>query len=128
MKEIKRAKEWLGRAKSNLAVAKLGKADECIFYEDLCFEAQQSVEKTLKALCIYNQISFPKTHDISFLISLLEKNEIEVSDRIKNAKRLTDYAVETRYPADLEPVTENEYKTVIKIAEEIFESIDQIIK
>ncbi len=44
------------------------------------------------------------------------------------AKRLTDYAVETRYPADLEPVTENEYKTVIKIAEEVFELIDQIIK
>ncbi|MBI5729581.1 MAG: HEPN domain-containing protein [Ignavibacteriales bacterium] len=128
MKEIKKAKEWLGRAKSNLSVAKLGKADECIFYEDLCFEAQQSVEKALKAPCIYNQISFPKTHDISFLISLLEKNKIEVSDRIKNAKRLTDYAVETRYPADLEPVTENEYKTVIKIAEEVFELIDQIIK
>lgn len=54
MKEIKKAKEWLDRARSNLSVAKLGKADISIFYEDLCFEAQQSVEKALKALCIYN--------------------------------------------------------------------------
>lgn len=78
---------------------------------------------------MYIQLNFiSKTHDISFLIYLLEKNDIKVSERIKNAKRLTDYAVETRYPADLEPVTENEYKTVIKIAEEVFESIAQIIK
>lgn len=52
MKSPERAKEWLTRAKSNLARVKAGKVSEDILYEDLCFDAQQAVEKALKALCI----------------------------------------------------------------------------
>jgi hypothetical protein len=40
---------WLRRARSNLARAKQDKPDEVLF-EDLCFDAQQAVEKALKAL------------------------------------------------------------------------------
>jgi len=52
MKNPVRAKEWLTRAKSNLARARAGKVSEEILYEDLCFDEQQAVEKALKALCI----------------------------------------------------------------------------
>ena len=37
--------EWLGRAKSNLERAKLGRASEDILYEDICFDCQQAAEK-----------------------------------------------------------------------------------
>ena len=50
MRNLERAKEWLKRAKSNLARAKAGKVSEDILYEDLCFDAQQAAEKALKAL------------------------------------------------------------------------------
>ena len=40
----KEYKEWLKRAKSNLKMSKI-KKDEDIYYEDLCFEAQQCAEK-----------------------------------------------------------------------------------
>lgn len=42
-------RDWLGRAKSNLARARQPKPDE-VFWEDLCFDAQQAVEKALKAV------------------------------------------------------------------------------
>ncbi len=65
MKNSDRAKEWLKRAKSSLAQAKIGMATPEILYEDLCFDAQQAVEKSLKAVCIFNNIEFPKTHNIA---------------------------------------------------------------
>ncbi len=34
----------------------------------------------------------------------LEKEGVEVSENLQNAKILTGYAVETRYPGDYEPV------------------------
>ena len=45
-------KDWLKRARSNLAVAAAGKTSEEVLYEDLCFYCQQSVEKSIKALLI----------------------------------------------------------------------------
>lgn len=67
-----RAKEWLLRAKSNIARARLGKASDDILYEDICFDAQQSVEKALKSICVMHNIIFNKAHDISYLIDLLD--------------------------------------------------------
>lgn len=39
-------REWLNRAKSNLAMAK-SRVPE-VYLEDLCFEAQQPAEKAIK--------------------------------------------------------------------------------
>jgi HEPN domain-containing protein len=43
------------RAKSSLSLAKIEKPDD-VFYEDLCFHAQQAVEKALHVPFIYNGI------------------------------------------------------------------------
>jgi len=43
-------REWLNRAHSNLTLAKSEGID--IYLEDLCFNAQQAVEKAIKALLI----------------------------------------------------------------------------
>jgi len=95
MKNLDRAKEWLQRAKSNMARAKAGRVSPDILYEDLCYDAQQTVEKALKSVCIIHEIVFPKTHDIAYLIELLEKGNVEVPEELQNAKILTGYAVET---------------------------------
>jgi len=42
--------QWLERAKSNLDRARYGKTSRYVLYEDLCFDCQQVVEKSLKAL------------------------------------------------------------------------------
>lgn len=61
---------WLRRARGNLARAKQPKPAEG-FWEDLCFDAQQAAEKAVKAVLVFHQIDFPRTHDISGLLSLL---------------------------------------------------------
>ncbi|MFN3739977.1 MAG: HEPN domain-containing protein [Thermodesulfovibrionales bacterium] len=119
MKNLQRAREWLRRAKSNLARAKTGRISEDILYEDLCFDAQQAVEKALKAICVMYEIKFSKVHDISYLMELLEKKNIKIPKRLQKAKILTDYAVETRYPGDYTPVDEDMYEEALKLAEKI---------
>ena len=121
MKNLDKANEWLQRAKSNMARAKAGRVSPDILYEDLCYDAQQAVEKAFKSVCIIHEIVFPKTHDIAYLIELLEKGGVEVPENLQNAKILTGYAVETRYPGDYEPVDEEDLRKAIEIAKEVLE-------
>ena len=102
MSNLENANKWFQRAKSNMARAKAGKVSSEILYEDLCYDAHQVAEKALKSVCIIHEIVFPKTHDIAYLIELLEKGNVIVPDDVQKAKLLTGYAVETRYPGDYE--------------------------
>lgn len=127
MKNLEMANEWLQRAKSSMARAKSGRVSSEVLYEDLCFDAQQAVEKALKSLCVSYEIVFPKTHDIAYLIELLEKGNVTVPDNVQNAKILTGYAVETRYPGDYEPVDEEDYFKAIEIAEKVLKWVKEKI-
>lgn len=119
MKNEKKMQEWLRRAKSNLLKARHGKTSDEILYEDLCYDAHQAAEKALKAVFVAYGLQFPKTHDISFLIELLEKSEVKIPQELHRARALTEYAVETKYPGDYAPVSEEEFKESIQIAEEV---------
>jgi len=117
---------WLRRAKSNLIRAKQPKHEE-VFLEDLCFDAQQAAEKSLKALLLFHKIPFRFVHDIAELLTVLEQNGISLPEHIRAAVELTDYAVEARYPGPMEPVTEDEYKEAVKIAEMVVSWVEGFI-
>lgn len=130
MDNVSNPKEWLRRAKANL---KLGRADsyinlEDIAVEDLCFNLQQSTEKALKALLVYHNIDFPKTHDIADLIKLLKKNiRTEIPEIIKRAAELTPYAVITRYP-HWTVVVQEDYDEALDLAENVYDWVEVQIK
>ena len=119
-------KGWLRRAKSNLIRAKQPKHEE-VFWEDLCFDAQQAVEKSLKALLVFHKIPFRFVHDIAELLTVLEQNGLSLPEQIRAAAELSDYAVEARYPGPMEPVTEDEYKEAVKIAEMVVSWVEGFI-
>ena len=58
-----RYEEWIDRAKSSLELAQT-KIISHIYYEDLCFQLQQSAEKALKGLLIYHGVEPEFTHNI----------------------------------------------------------------
>lgn len=128
MKRTEKVLEWMMRARSNLARAKMGKVSPDIIYEDLCFDAQQAVEKSLKALCIFNEILFPKTHDISYLMELLENNGVKIPKGLQKAKILTSYAVETRYPGDYGFIEESKYLESLDLAEKVLTWVESMIQ
>jgi HEPN domain-containing protein len=119
-------KSWLDRAKSSLAISKV-KVDEIVFYEDLCFQAQQAAEKALKALLIFYNVDPEKTHNLVTLIKELSKY-ITIPDEINETAILNDYAVQTRYPGEYTPIEEEEYENVIKITEHCVKWIEEKIR
>ena len=58
-------REWLRRARSNLARSSQGQVTPDVLFEDTCFDAQQAVEKALKALLVLKGVQVPRTHAIS---------------------------------------------------------------
>ena len=108
------SEDWLRRAEGNLRLAQQGKM-ESIFLEDLCFQAQQAAEKALKGLLIYLTGEFPKVHSLGLLLERLEA-VVAVPDSIKETVDLSDYAVQTRYPGDYDPVSDEEYQRALELA------------
>jgi HEPN domain-containing protein len=110
-------REWLNRARSNLALAQT--PGEGIYFEDLCFNLQQAVEKAIKALLIKHGVDFPYVHDIGELLVLLEDVGQSVPENIRQSARLTRFAVFTRYPGLAPPIGHEEYREALGIAETV---------
>jgi HEPN domain-containing protein len=117
--------EWLRRARSSLELAKVS-GNELVYYEDLCFQAQQAVEKGLKGLLIFYGIEPEKTHNLYILLQELEK-QMEINDEIKQALRLNNFAIQTRYPGDYVEIEKEEYEQSVLIAEKCLKWIDEKI-
>ena len=107
-------REWLNRARSNLVQARAVMPG--VYFEDLCFEAQQAAEKAIKAVFVYRAESFPYTHNISRLLKQLERDGIRVPKYVYRAVGLSRFAVETRYPGLSGPVSNRQYQSAVRIA------------
>ena len=123
------AAEWLTIARSNL---KLGTSynkllDDEIRFEELCFELQQCAEKSLKALLIHRGIKFPRTHALAELLDLLIEDGVSIPPEIINSARLTQYAVEARYPDVGSTVTEKEYRQAVELAQAVYDWVERQI-
>ena len=112
-------REWLNRARSNFAMARNRVPDA--YLEDLCFGAQQAAEKAIKAVMISRNIDFPYVHNLALLLSILEEDRENVPNEVRRATRLTLYAVDTRYPGVEQPVSEQDYRDAIEIAEAVIQ-------
>lgn len=119
---------WLERAKSNLIIGKSINIDG-VALEDLCFELQQCAEKSLKALLIYHNVTFPKTHNLLDLIQLLKDNtNVKIPNFIAKATKLTLYATQTRYPDFTERISKEKYNEAIELAETVYKWVEEQVK
>lgn len=118
--------EWLLHAKSDLKLAKLG-LNEDVLPEQICFHAQQAVEKTLKAILLSRKVDFPFTHDLEELLDSLEAAKIEIPPNLSDVGALTPYAVETRYPGYWGEISENDVSEAVSFAEKAIEWAEEII-
>ena len=75
------------------------------------FHLQQSSEKYLKAFLEYHEIRFARTHDIEYLLKLCA--QISPEFNTLTAAKLTDFAVDLRYPGFMHEPSENELKEAL---------------
>jgi HEPN domain-containing protein len=94
MKDETRA--WLNYAAENLAVAELSLAHDHL---NACLHnAQQSVEKYLKALIIERELPFKKTHAIFVLWQSLADNGFDTALTEEDCALLDSVFMPSRYP------------------------------
>ena len=110
---------WLNKADKDLLSAKHELSFPDTVTETVCFHCQQAIEKYLKAYLLFLEIPFTKTHGIGKLITMCETKDKEISMFQQEADKLTDYAVDVRYPdEEFEPTLE-EAKEAVEIARKI---------
>jgi|SRR5579884_792616 len=108
-------REWLNRARSNLARA--AHVLPGVYLEDLCFDAQQAAEKAIKAVFIRLAAPFPYVHDLAHLLQRLQRSGVKVPKYVWRAGELSPFAALTRYPALVGPVTKRQHQRAVRIAQ-----------
>ncbi|MBU0952770.1 MAG: HEPN domain-containing protein [Elusimicrobia bacterium] len=110
---------WFEKANNDLKNIKNNLAAKDVPVDTVCFHAQQAIEKYLKGALIYKNKEVSKTHDLVKLLSEVKKFIPELGKLEEELERITEYAVETRYPDTfLEPSLEeakHSYSLAIKI-------------
>ncbi|NJC95343.1 MAG: DNA-binding protein [Anaerolineales bacterium] len=119
---------WLLRAKANLTLAEKGGRLKGVLFEDLCFNAQQAAEKSIKAICLAQGLDFPKTHSLVHLMDILESSGLSIPENVRDADILTQYAVQSLYPSIVEEITREEYREALKLAAKVVFWAETIIK
>ena len=114
-------REWLNRARSNLVLARA--EDQSIYLEDLCFNAQQAVEKFLKAILAQKEIEIPKTHNLKVLLDLTGLSETETGVKSDEMRVLNAYSVKARYPLGKPMLNMDDAKDAVEIAKKVHDAI-----
>ncbi len=87
----------LRKAREDQAVLTALADDQSIADAVLGFHAQQAAEKALKSVLALRGDDFPWTHDVQLLLRRLELAGVDVPAAVREARRLTPWAVEFRY-------------------------------
>jgi HEPN domain-containing protein len=82
--------------------------DEDIPDDGLGFHAQQAVEKMIKAVLAHHKVSYERTHNIAYLLTLLDGADIPKPDRADDLPNLSPWAAELRYARQPEAVPDRQ--------------------
>lgn len=122
------ANDWLESGKKHLEVA------EILFknghYTDIVgIELQHSIERVLKSVLAYNNLSIARTHDLVILLETV-KSKVEFDENIRaQCEIATDYFVDNRYPvrgSNFLP-SDKEIEKVIETANYIYSTVNEYI-
>jgi HEPN domain-containing protein len=94
----------LQRARDDLAALRVLAPDETQGDHVVGFHAQQTVEKALKAALVMLEIEIPRTHELAYVVSLLDDTEAEVPEAMSKAEWLTPWAGGLRYDEVAPPI------------------------
>ena len=113
---------WLRYAEEDLVTAEILLRQRHVPPRQSCGLAQQSVEKALKAVLIFLQIDFPRTHDLNILRNLVPESW-QLKAAHPDLAYLTGWAVEARYPGDMPEATNADASEAVEQAQAVWTSV-----
>lgn len=99
------ARRWLGWAEEDLTLAEHAAADPDVVRRGACTWAHQAAEKATKALLVSEGVDPPRIHDLTRLARLVAERQQPRLTSLELAE-LTRWAIEGRYPGDIEDASE----------------------
>ncbi len=108
--------KWIEKADHDLGTAQITFAHIPEYKDTIAFHCQQAVEKYLKSYLIFLDIPVTRTHNLTFLLSLISQKEKIKNDIYDRAAELEDYAVEIRYPEVTIELKDQDIENAIQIA------------
>ena len=91
--------EWIAKTEEDYSSAvALKRQRSHPLPNSVCFHCQQCAEKYLKAFLAHHSVSPPRVHDLHQLVSECERVDSSMLELDDAAFRLTQFAVEFRYP------------------------------
>lgn len=118
--------EWINYGIKDLESAKYLQGMYPPPLEIICYHCQQSAEKMLKAYLIKSGKEPKKTHDLEELYKEILKTDKNIEQIFDQCLNLTDFAVNTRYPYQLD-LTLEDVIIAIEDAEKIKKCILDLI-
>ena len=115
--------EWLHKADDDLGLAEHLLGESLLYPNAISFHCQQSAEKHLKALLVWREIPFPKTHDIKALLNLIADTDIALAESLQGVIVLTSYGVEVRYPGDRPDSAPADVREAVTLAQKVRKAV-----
>jgi HEPN domain-containing protein len=119
--------DWLRHARSDLALAQQRQVPD-VLLATLCFHAQQTAEKSLKAVLVQRGVAFPYTHDLARLITLAQSVGLPWPEALDAAATLTVYAAGSRYPGPGGEILDAEYRQATALAQRVLDWAEFLIR
>jgi HEPN domain-containing protein len=125
---------WLKQAKYDLAAAFLSLENE--YFEWAAYQAEQAVEKALKAVIVQSGSKAPKIHKLGILFGFANRVNDKFKDTKFNFKHVESFTFISRYPLLLpdkaktphELISEKEAAKAITEASEVLLNITKILQ
>ena len=96
--------EWVRTAEADWKILKMTQQEAPELYNRICFDAQQCIEKYLKAWLQEANIPVPRTHDLNELLTLIVPSQPKWRAWHIEFSAFEPYAVDARYPGYLTTV------------------------
>jgi HEPN domain-containing protein len=119
---LQEARRWLRYAREDLEAAEAIVNQAYASPRHACWLAQQAAEKALKAILIFLQVDFPRTHDLDRLVRLIPGGW-RVTAEHPDLADLTEWAVEARYPGHWPEATEADALAAAQHARAVWTSV-----
>lgn len=117
------ARAWLQKAANDLRGADIDLAASPPLIEDALFHCQQAAEKALKAFLTAHDRLFRKTHDLDELSRACEAIDPTLTAALAEARDLTVFAWEFRYPGGTSVPSEEEAQCALTTARAVYDGL-----
>jgi HEPN domain-containing protein len=121
--QVSEIKQWIIKGDHDLGTAKITYLHIPDYLDTVTFHCQQAVEKYLKAYLIFQTTTFRFSHDLVYLLDLINQSDSDFEEYYDSVSELQGYAVEIRYPNETIYLSNEKVEKAISIAKIVRELV-----